>query len=196
MATIPYIPWKNRNTRSQLLSILLVLLPILPLQGRWETPKISVGTSLMSADAKVQDIQNFRALIVDIKLWQSKVLQNTLIFMLPATVSFFVDGRSNNESLLCNAVTLKAEAFFVPLSATRRFAPFITSSFGPAVFEKRKLGPFRQGGHIGFQSTFGIGTYLTQKCSFTSYVLHYCNAGLYKRNNGLTIPVLAGGLTY
>ncbi len=176
--------------------IIYLILPFAHTYGEWDTSAITVGTSLMRRDDKIVDIQNFQGVVIDLKIWQSKVLSNTLIFFIPFTFSYFVDPNSDGDAAFFNAITLKAEAFTTPLKIDTKFAPFIQASFGPAVFGKYRLGSFHQGGNIGYQSTFGVGVYLTQKCSIQTYILHYCSAGLYQKNNGLTVPIVAGGMNF
>lgn len=193
MALISYFPWKDRIARSQLLVCLIVLLRQSSLCGDWKTPQVMIGGTAIPKDLQVRDIQDYRSVVVDLKVWQSGVLQNTLIFLVPVTL---FNAKHDSQDMMINAITLKAEAFFIPLKDTTKFAPYVTSSFGPAVFQRTRLGFFKQGGNIGFQSTIGFGCYLTPKYSICGYLLHYCNAGINKPNKGLTLPVLSGGTSF
>lgn len=147
----------------------------------------------MNKNADIPDIENFEGYVLNLKIWQSRVLKNTLIFSIPTTFACFKDDQ---EQIFLSAVTLKGEAFFFPLSKESWFTPFVSSSFGPALFSRKEFAGLKIGGHIGFQSTLGIGTYLIKKISIECYILHYCNAGIKKPNVGATIPIVGGGLSY
>ena len=198
MAIISYFSREDRITRSKLLIFLIYLCPLCFLNGNedWKASRVNVGVSVMKEDADVIDLQNSKALVFNCNIWQSKVLLNTLILTAPATFSYLVDPAETTNTMYCIATTLSAEAFFLPIKAEKLFFPFMTTSFGPAYFSKTSFGKFLQGGAIGFQSTLGLGVYYKQLFSLRAYILHYCSAGLYRPNNGMTIPLMAGGFKF
>lgn len=104
--------------------------------------------------------------------------------------------QKENKAHFSRKVTVLSEILLVrwyPVqlsSWSERVKPFIEVGTGPSYmsnkdFEGRKLGM-----NFTFQDIGGIGI-TTKKPNFTLgvYALHYSNAGMHKRNRGITIPV-------
>lgn len=68
---------------------------------------------------------------------------------------------------------------------TERWQPFIEVGIGAAVFSRSRVGDRKLGTAAHFEDRFGAGVYLSEHNLMMLRVIHYSNAGLASRNQGI-----------
>lgn len=127
-------------------------------------------------------------------LYRFNKIDQYLIFMIDTSIGFWHASTMNNNRLVALALSPAFRAYFVN-PETHRVRPYLQISFGPSYFSNKILGTQAQGSHFLFQSTLGGGIEFklnqkNQALDLSGMLIHYCNAGLYRPNEGTDIPIV------
>lgn len=123
------------------------------------------------------------------KFYKFRPIDDTLVVTLDGTVAHWTANVNHNKQLTTVAVAPSFRAYFAnPRCHSVR--PYLDVSFGPALLSARQFGNRTQGANAAFQTTLEVGTEVgNQKRSldFNLHLAHYCNAGIFKPNQGINI---------
>ncbi len=97
-----------------------------------------------------------------------------------------------NQSLSIYAVAPILRYYFLQQPT---FAPFINLSIGLSYLTRTHLDGQNLGMHFAFQDQLGVGASFGSKRQFSLSLsaLHYSNASLCSKNNGITVPLMLNG---
>jgi hypothetical protein len=124
------------------------------------------------------------------KFYKFPPIDNTLVFTIDGAVAYWRSSADQNRQLTTVTIAPAARAyFFNPCYNTIR--PYLEVSFGPNYLSQKVLGEREQGSHFCFRTTLGGGTEIgltpTQSLDLNLHLAHYCNAGIFKPNQGIDV---------
>ncbi len=131
-----------------------------------------------------------QGVMLDFQAFPFAKLDKTLLFGVGASLADWHAATKENKEMAAAAVSAIFRAYFAPPEASAKFRPYLTASFGPAYLFQKELGERKQGSHLSFQTTMGIGSEITfgkKALDFNFKFVHYCNGGIFKPNQGIDI---------
>lgn len=133
------------------------------------------------------------AMVLNGTFYKFNKIDNTLFATLDGTLAQLMSATPTHNTVVTAAISLGFRAYFQNPDF-HKIRPYLGISFGPAYLSQTQLGTQRQGAHYDFQSTLGGGIEFaasqTQNLDVSLHLIHYCNAGLARPNEGFDIPFL------
>jgi len=125
-------------------------------------------------------------------LYRFNNIDKFLIFTLNASAGFWTAGTKQSRKVNTIAFSPNFRAYFVD-PKLHRIRPYLQGSFGLVYMTKKNFGTQKLGSRFAFQTTIGGGIEfgsLRRAFDFSVYLIHYCNAGIVKPNDGTDIPIV------
>ena len=122
------------------------------------------------------------------KLYKFCPIDEKLILTRDGSVSQWHANTSHDQNLTTVAVAPSFRAYFLD-PTVNRVRPYLGASFGPSYLSNKTFGERTQGANFAFQSTIEAGTEIGDKhrLDINLHLVHYCNAGLFHPNQGITM---------
>lgn len=128
--------------------------------------------------------------VLSAKLYKFRPIDNTLIVTLDGTISHWTANTDKNKQLTTVALAPDFRAYFLNPNCFR-VRPYLGASFGPTYLSAERFGNRNQSSHFVFQTTIGGGTEIgidrKRAIDLNLHLAHYCNAGLFRQNQGINI---------
>ena len=149
------------------------------------------GISLGYGDSKeLNESYSTYGLFVNGKVYRFKNIDPLLILTIDPSLGYWRTNTPKNNRLLTIAISAAFRAYFFPANH-RMVTPYLLATFGPTYLSNKHLGTQEQGAHFAFQTTLGGGAELfphnNHAVDVNLRMIHYCNAGLAKPNEGFDI---------
>lgn len=131
------------------------------------------------------------AFVLSGKFYKFPKIDNTLFATIDGSISQLHADTSDYSNLTTAALALALRAYFIN-PELHKIRPYLEISSGPAYLSENQLGKRQQGANFDLQSTLGGGIEFGLKnkrsVDINLHLVHYCNAGLFKPNQGFNVP--------
>lgn len=168
--------------------IKLLTLPILLFSSTlcyaW-THGVSIGYAFPNQEVGYQYTQS--GFFMNGKLYRFANIDPMFIITIDGSLGIWHASTANNNSLTTLGISTAFRTYFFPPD-NRQWTPYLLASFGPNYLSNEHFGEQVQGAHLSFQTTLGAGmeiqTIKQHAIDINLRLVHYCNAGIFKPNEG------------